>query len=888
METKKRVPIHSRVLRLVLQTMLIALLAASITGVLCIFWVRNASESALTEELQGNLRSIVEQKAVFADAKLEHYEKYIEFVTAYIEDMYTNEKAMIDRGRMFYAPEDTKEYALTRGFASKDFNVGEHTDELLFFSNLEKIWKPIATENENLITTVYLGTQSGLLVSYDRWSYLSVPEDGPEIIYDYFQSDWYTQGMKSNGIFYTDLYIDSQGRGLTITVACPFRNAAGETVGVDCADFDITGLYNELLSIDLVDEAFSFVLDKDGTVISVDAPDRPLEDAVGLTGKQLLELRSESDGIFDTDSAVYVSIPINRLGWTLCLSVPKSLIRESIQKTDRSILHAFITFTAVVVFIIIFAVCASIKLASNITYPMELLRRDMKVISEGNLDYRATVYRNDEIGDTAECVNEMVDRLNATMNDLVNSQQRADAMSELATRDSLTGIRNKTAFAAYVQELQSRIDNKTQGDIGIGVFDCDNLKRINDQYGHEKGDVYLKTASNMICSVFKHSPVFRVGGDEFTVILQDEDFRNRISLIDTFYKESDKKNSSVDREWERVHVSAGIAAFDPIIDKTLSDTMRRADRIMYVNKRGGKDWDEVEQSPYFMENDDLYWKERYILDSFKTALEQHWIKIYYQPIMRTKSGKIAALEGLARWIDPVRGVIKPSEFIYVLSRYHRLHMLDLYMVEEVCREFGVREKEGMPLLPVSVNISSQDYDHVDVPKKLKALTEKYGIKPENIIVEITEQDLAEGTKHFKEALEQLHSYGFTLWIDDFGSGYSSLNAISQYNVDRIKFDMDLLRHLDDHNGANRKILEAMVNVCREVGIQTLAEGVETETQLNFLKNIGCDLVQGFYFYKPEPLEVSIHRFRHRSMDIPCETEEDRRVARQNSGISHLQ
>lgn len=595
MEMKKRMPIRKRVLRLVLQTVLIVLFAAGITGFLCIHWVRNSSEAALTEQLENNLKNIVEQKAVFADARLEHYEKYIELVTDYIEDMYADEKAMIEQGKIFYPPRDTREYAMTRGFVAEDANVDDYEDELLFFSNLEKIWKPIATKNEDLITTVYVGTESGLLASYDRWSYLSVPSDGPELIYDFFQSGWYTQGMKEDGIFYTDLYIDSQGRGLTITVACPFRNAAGQIVGVDCADFDITGLYNELLSIDLGEGAFSFALDREGKVISPDAADKTPDEITGLSKKELEEMKAEPDGIWNKSNAVYVSIPIERLGWTLCLSVPRSLIREDIQKTDQTITQAYIAFIAIMLLLVILVIFAVNRLAYNITYPMELLRRDMKAISEGNLDYRATVYRDDEIGDITEQMNDMVDRLNKTMEDLVNSRQRADAMSELATRDSLTGVRNKTAFAAYIQELQDRIDKKEQGEFGIGVFDCDNLKGINDHYGHEKGDEYLKAASKMICTVFKHSPVFRVGGDEFTIVLLDEDFRKRMSLIDRFYRESDVTNSSVGKEWERIHVSAGIAEFDPLIDKTVSDTVRRADRIMYANKRGGKERDNEEK-----------------------------------------------------------------------------------------------------------------------------------------------------------------------------------------------------------------------------------------------------------------------------------------------------
>ena len=384
----------------------------------------------------------------------------------------------------------------------------------------------------------------------------------------------------------------------------------------------------------------------------------------------------------------------------------------------------------------------------------------------------------------------------------------------------------------------------------------------------------------MIGRVFQNSPVFRVGGDEFTVVLQNEDFQNRAELSDQFYRDSDAISASAQNEWEQIRTAMGMAVFDPEIDQAVSDTVRRADKMMYYNKRGGKDAEDTERvSTYFMESDEIYWKERYILDSFKTALEQHWIKVFYQPIMRIKSGKLSVLEALARWIDPVRGMISPNEFIYILSRYHRLHMLDMYMVEEVCREFGVRGEAGLPLGPVSVNISAQDFDYVDVPARLKEMTEKYGLDPDNIIVEITEQDIAEGTEHFKDALKQIRANGFRLWIDDFGSGYSSLNVLSQYDVDRIKFDMELVRHLDDNNGANRHILEAMVRVCRELGIGTLAEGVETEAQLHFLEEIECDMAQGYYFYKPEPADVSIYKFMHRAADIPTRQRKSERKAR---------
>jgi len=220
-------------MRIVLITTLAELLVTGVTGMFCIAWVRDVTENVLTAQLETNLKSLVQQKAVAAEARLEHYQKYIEFVTDYLEEMYVRQDEMIASGHIFYPPRDTDEYALTRGFTSEDLSAQDFREELLFYSNLEPIWDPIARENENLITTVYAGTKDGLLVSYDRWSYLSVPENGHEIIYNYFDSSWYSRGLREDGPFFTGLYVDSQGRGLTITVASPFRDAEGKFAGAN-------------------------------------------------------------------------------------------------------------------------------------------------------------------------------------------------------------------------------------------------------------------------------------------------------------------------------------------------------------------------------------------------------------------------------------------------------------------------------------------------------------------------------------------------------------------------------------------------------------------------------------------------------------------------------
>lgn len=154
--------------------------------------------------------------------------------------------------------------------------------------------------------------------------------------------------------------------------------------------------------------------------------------------------------------------------------------------------------------------------------------------------------------------------------------------------DALTHVRNKGAFDEYIQGLQDRADQGETLTLAIGVFDCNDLKKVNDQNGHDKGDEYLKAASKLICKTFQHSPVFRIGGDEFAVILQNEDYENRNELVDLFEQNRKEICSSAENRWQEVHIALGIAEYEPGNDRTVNETVRRADRLMYENKRQGK------------------------------------------------------------------------------------------------------------------------------------------------------------------------------------------------------------------------------------------------------------------------------------------------------------
>ncbi len=585
----KRFPIRKRVLAAILGLTIAVLVVSVATTMVFMHNMMHTSEVLLAEELRTSLVREVELKASNTDIMLDQYKAYLESLRDYVQNMYWDYDKLVATGKYIDAPRaETGEgvYALQSAYYSEDADPASYHDEMYFLSHLERIMDSIARENEDVISTVYLGTTDGLLVSYDRWSVLSaVPYPG-QMIYDYFKSAWYQEGIASEDIIFTSLYVDSQGRGLTITTATPYDDLNGKPQGVFAADFDITGMYNEMISMDFGVGSTAFAIDKTGKLISIESEEEILaKDYLGLPTDVFNLMTSGDTGIIETEKAFYAYSHVDDVDWTLCAMVPRSILLGKVDSILTSFRNAMLAFVLIAVALLLIAAYVSNRFARSITHPIELLEDDMEQIAAGDLDHKAVAYHNDEIGDMTHSLNEMVDRLKHTISELVTAEKRADEMHELANKDALTGLRNKGAYDNYLSELQDKVDSKNITEFALGVFDCDNLKLINDHYGHDKGDEYLKAAANLICEVFVHSPVFRIGGDEFAVALTGHDYQMRDKLAKHFAEEQDRINSSVENKWEEVCVALGIAEYDPMNDHSVNDTARRADKVMYENKR---------------------------------------------------------------------------------------------------------------------------------------------------------------------------------------------------------------------------------------------------------------------------------------------------------------
>ena len=260
--------------------------------------------------------------------------------------------------------------------------------------------------------------------------------------------------------------------------------------------------------------------------------------------------------------------------------------------------------------------------------------------------------------------------------------------------------------------------------------------------------------------------------------------------------------------------------------------------------------------------------ESYIENHIEEAIEKEWIQVYLQTNIRGLSKRVCGAEALSRWIDPVYGMISPGEFIPVLEKKRKIHLLDRYVMETICGELGERRRRGQFIVPISMNFSRLDFD---VPKLLQGMEEimERNSLPRNYLhIEITESAVMENEAYMKDTVRELHTLGYKVWMDDFGSGYSSLNLLKEFEFDTFKIDM---RFLSDMGKKSLIIISSILYMAKEIGIHTVAEGVETEEQYRFLKVAGCERMQGYYFARPEPMK---EWFASTKENCEMETEED--------------
>ncbi|MBP3754346.1 MAG: EAL domain-containing protein [Lachnospiraceae bacterium] len=423
-----------------------------------------------------------------------------------------------------------------------------------------------------------------------------------------------------------------------------------------------------------------------------------------------------------------------------------------------------------------------------------------------------------------------------------HSEARKSAkLIKASMTDDLTGISNPNHFAEQAEILVAATDPKS---LIYLYFNIANFKTYNDHMGYEKGNDLLIKMAEGFEEVFKDGICGRMSDDHFMVLTKIEGFESRIEKMREFLK----KEST-----EELYLELKVGGYRP--DEDSSDPRSDVDRARYaahsISHHADKNYIE-----YDRKMEDEFKLRQHILNNIDKAIREDYIQVYYQPVVWSDDKKLCGCEALARWNDPKFGFLSPGKFIPILEESRQINKLDLCVYEKVCRSLREKLDKGEKIFPVSLNFSRLDFELMDAVSELEKLVEKYRIPKDYLHVEITESALTDETGTLKSAMESLHEKGYSIWLDDFGSGYSSLNVLKDYEFDVLKIDMVFLKNFENEQikGNSCKIIGTILDLADALGMKTLTEGVESEEAARFLTEKGCGRLQGYFYGKPMSFE----------------------------------
>ncbi|MGZ1198303.1 EAL domain-containing protein [Lactobacillus delbrueckii subsp. bulgaricus] len=397
-------------------------------------------------------------------------------------------------------------------------------------------------------------------------------------------------------------------------------------------------------------------------------------------------------------------------------------------------------------------------------------------------------------------------------------------------QDRLTNLPNRRFLEIFGMEEVAKLRLAKKQPVCM-TLNIAGMSVYSNLYGLKKGDQLLRELSELLVSEIKEGHVYYNKDDCFLILTVAEGIDEKIKEIHEKFVNL-AKNEAVDLQFGLYQILDDDQNI-MMITQRANQAMKEIglDRRVYVKKYDPAVEEDLEES--------------YFLNNFSRAMTEGWLTAYFQPICSAKDGKTASYEALARWQDPEKGLVSPAAFIPVIKKHYLTYYLDMYMLWEVVAKLRQWKERGLDLKPVSVNLAHEDFEMPNLVEKINDLVTGAGLSWSLIKIEITERDLSNNTSRLKEQIDQLRSYGFEVWMDDFGSGYSSLNALNDYSFDLVKIDMVFVRHLDDGQ-LNRLLIPEITKVAHKLGLKVLAEGVEKEEQRDFLREAGCDLLQGFF------------------------------------------
>jgi len=451
---------------------------------------------------------------------------------------------------------------------------------------------------------------------------------------------------------------------------------------------------------------------------------------------------------------------------------------------------------------------------------------------------------------------ELVIEVVGSMIDITERKEAEETIHVMAHFDSLTTLPNRTSFNRVLTDAIHTAQEKGS-EVAVLFMDLDRFKTVNDTMGHTAGDKLLQSvASRLIDKLAGFGYISRQGGDEFTILLENAN-RDTAECLATRIITSMAEPLIVNETELYISPSVGISMY-PQDGTTIDQLLRNADAAMYAAKEKGKN-----NFQFFTAQLHHAISSRLELErDLRRAIEKEQLELWYQPKVNLKSNELIGVEALLRWNHPTQGMIFPDRFIQIAEETNLIVPIGEWVLSEACRQMKNWYDQGITDINVAVNISLKQFMHDDFPSLISKVLTDIELPPQYLELEITES-VAQNAQHSIKVLDKIKQLGVSISIDDFGTGYSSLSYLSQFPIDRLKIDQSFVRNLNENNQA---IIRTILDIANHMGISVIAEGVETITQVEFLKHLNCQEAQGYYFSKPLSM-IDINQFINKYKNI---------------------